>query len=207
MGVMAELVALRIADPPGLWRDLGFEVTAEHCWVDGVDHQLGADGTGVVGWTISGIESFDEVPTSFEPERGALSTPSRHRNGVTRLDHVVVATPDLARTIGAFEEAGIDLRRTREAAAAMTQAFFRLGPVIIEVVGHPMQAGEGPAATIWGLTFVVGDLDATVSTLGSALRPIRDAVQPGRRIATLDRAAGSSVPIAFMSERPPRASR
>ncbi|HEY1828379.1 MAG TPA: hypothetical protein VGF87_10180 [Acidimicrobiales bacterium] len=202
---MARLVALHIADPPSLWHDLGFDVTGDHCTIDGVDHQLGAAGTGVVGWTLSDLDTavFEEVPTRLEPDAPAAAPPTSAPNGVTRLDHVVVTTPDLARTIAAFECATIELRRTRVATPEMTQAFFRLGPVIIEVVGHPDRREEGPAS-IWGLTYVVGDLDATAASLGSHLRPPRAAVQSGRRIATLDRAAGSSVAIAFMTERPPR---
>ena len=34
------------------------------------------------------------------------------------------------------------------------------------------------------------------------LRPIKDAVQPGRRIATLDRAAGLKTNVAFMTPEP-----
>jgi hypothetical protein len=48
---------------------------------------------------------------------------------------------------------------------------------------------------------VTSDLDALAARLGDKLGPIRDAVQPGRRIATLRREAGSSVPIAFMTPR------
>ncbi|HEY1831540.1 MAG TPA: hypothetical protein VGG38_14990 [Acidimicrobiales bacterium] len=200
---MAQLVALQIADPPSLWRDLGFDVLDGVCTIDGVRHQLGAAGRGVVGWTLHGIASFDEVPTRIEPDPAAEPGPAQHPNGVTRLDHVVVTSPNLDRTIAAFEAAGIELRRTRAASAEMTQAFFRVGPVIIEVVGSPTRNEEGPAS-IWGLTFVVADLDATALMLGDRLRPPTDAVQSGRRIATLDRGAGSSVPIAFMTERPPR---
>jgi hypothetical protein len=200
---MAQLVALQIADPPSLWGDLGFDVVDDGCTIDGVRHQLGATGTGVVGWTLHGVDSFGEVPTRIEPDPPAESGPAQHPNGVTRLDHVVVTTPNLDRTITAFEAAGIELRRTRAASIEMTQAFFRFGPVIIEVVGSPTRTEEGPAS-IWGLTFVAADLDATAEFLGNRLRPATDAVQSGRRIATLDRAAGSGVPIAFMTERPPR---
>jgi hypothetical protein len=40
--------------------------------------------------------------------------------------------------------------------------------------------------------------------LGPRLLPAIDAVQPGRRIATLDRSAGSSVAMAFLSPEPTR---
>jgi hypothetical protein len=93
------------------------------------------------------------------------------------------------------------LRRTREAGRAeqpRRQAFFRLGGTIVEVVGSPTASGPGPAE-FWGLAFTVADLDATVEFLGDRLHPAADAVQPGRRIATLAPAGGSTVPLAFMS--------
>jgi hypothetical protein len=195
---VAELVALQVADPPDLWRQLGFTVAGTTCAIGSVEHQLGAEGTGVVGWVVDGLTGFDEVPTAAATARS--TPPTEHPNGVLELDHVVVATPDLARTIAAFEAAGVGLRRTRQAGAGMTQAFFKLGPMIIEVIGHPTAADDGPA-TFWGLTFTVADLDATAALLGTRLRPIKTAVQAGRRIGTLDRAAGSSVPIAFMSTK------
>jgi hypothetical protein len=45
----------------------------------------------------------------------------------------------------------------------------------------------------------VPDLDATAAALGERLGAVKDAVQPGRRIATLRRQAGAGVPLAFMS--------
>jgi hypothetical protein len=73
-----------------------------------------------------------------------------------------------------------------------------LGETIAEVVGPPSGSSPGPAR-FYGLAFTVADLDATALFLGERLRPAKDAVQPGRRIATLDRAVGSTVPLAFMS--------
>ena len=42
-------------------------------------------------------------------------------------------------------------------------------------------------------------VDATAAYLGDRLHRAKDAVQPGRRIATLDKEAGSTIAIAFMS--------
>ena len=42
------------------------------------------------------------------------------------------------------------------------QIFFRLGEVIVEVVGSPEAVSEGPS-TLWGITYVVSDIDATWS--------------------------------------------
>ncbi len=129
-----------------------------------------------------------------------------HPNGVTALDHVVAISPDLDRTVVALERAGLDLRRVREEptpAGAPRQAFFRLGEAILEVVQEPAEAteragGDRPAF-FWGLAFIAPDLDATVASLGEHVGEARDAVQPGRRIATLRRSAGLGLPVALMT--------
>jgi hypothetical protein len=56
--------------------------------------------------------------------------------------------------------------------------------VILEVVGSPEAASEGPS-TLWGITYVVADIDATASFFGDRAAQVKDAVQPGRRITTL----------------------
>ena len=79
----------------------------------------------------------------------------------------------------------------------LRQGFFRLGEVILEVVAHP-NVEAGPAR-FWGITFTVADLDAAAELLGDRLGTIRDAVQPGRRIATVRRSAGLGLPVALIS--------
>jgi catechol 2,3-dioxygenase-like lactoylglutathione lyase family enzyme len=130
-----------------------------------------------------------------------------HPNGIAAIDHVVAISSDLDRTIAVLETAGLDLRRVREEptpAGAPRQAFFRLGATILEVVQEPAEAterhgGDRPAF-FWGLAFIAPDLERTVAFLGEErVSEIRDAVQPGRRIATLRRGAGLSVPVALMT--------
>lgn len=197
---MAEIAALHIADPPGLWAELGFVVSGGSSWISGTRHVLGAVGVGVVDWLLREAEGLAELPIGAGPTPAREPTPE-HPNGVRSLDHIVIATPDLARTIEAFETHGIGLRRIRDTGSddrPSRQAFFRLGETLAEVVGHPDRSRPGPAR-FYGLAFTVRDLAETARYLGARLRPAKQAVQPGRQIATLDRAAGSSVPIAFMS--------
>lgn len=202
---MAEIASLTVGDPPELWSHLGFVIDHGASWVSGIRHQLGDVGRGVVTWTLRDADGLAELPLGEGDPPPNRPTPA-HPNGVIALDHVVIGTPDLARTIAAFESAGIRLRRTRDAGTPdrpTLQAFFRLGETIAEVVGPPAGSSPGPAR-FYGLAFTVADLDATARFLGERLRPAKDAVQPGRRIATLDRAVGSTVPLAFMSpERSP----
>lgn len=195
---MARLTALAVADEVAVWESLGFSVSADVVHIGGVAHVLGGDGRGVTAWafdrdvgTVDGLPGF-----RFDGE----ADDAEHPNAVIALDHVVVTTPALDRTIEALVKAGLELRRVRDAGGGRRQAFFPVGPAIVEVVGGPANEGDGPAR-FWGLAFTVSDLDATASFLGDRLRPGKQAVQEGRRIATLDRSAGSSVAMAFMSPR------
>jgi hypothetical protein len=145
------------------------------------------------------------LPTVWLPEPVTPNQPVEHPLGVTALDHVVVASPDPRRTFACFESAGLQLRLEREAGSAqrpLVQGFFRDGQARIEVVGPAEPSDDGPA-TFWGLTLVVEDLDAAVAELGpERCGPARDAVQPGRRIAALTRAAGLPLRVALMTPEP-----
>jgi catechol 2,3-dioxygenase-like lactoylglutathione lyase family enzyme len=132
---------------------------------------------------------------------------------VLDIDHVVAMTPVLDRTVEALRAAGLSLRRIREQptpAGAPRQAFFRLGPTILEVVQEPDEVVErdgGPdrPARFWGLALIVDDIERAVARLGANASPVRPAVQPGRRIAALRRSAGLTVPLALMTPAPPAA--
>ena len=70
----------------------------------------------------------------------------------------------------------------------------------MEIVGSATASLPGQA-WFYGLAFTVADLDVAAAFLGERLRPAQNAVQTGRRIATLDRSAGSTIPLAFMSPK------
>ena len=81
--------------------------------------------------------------------------------------------------------------------------FFRMGEVILELIGQVDTAGQG-APGFFGLAITVDDVDALAHLLGEHLGRPKDAVQEGRRIATLrHREVGMSVATAFMSPDPP----
>jgi hypothetical protein len=143
------------------------------------------------------------VDAGAAPAGTAGERTPQHPNGCVAIDHVVVRTPDLDRTTAALEVAGVQPRRTREAGTgpdgvAHLQRFFRLGEVILELVGPAEPSGDGPAR-FWGLAYTVADLDTTAAYLAGLVTEPRTAVQPGRRIAALRREAGLSVPTAFLS--------
>lgn len=200
---MVTIDELGIGDSADAWRGIGFAVEGDTCRVGTVRIRLGGGGTGITDWTLRGVPAdltdIDGVVLrSAAPAPQPPDTGEAHANGVTRIDHLVFMTPDLPRTTGALVTLGLEVRRERDA-GAFQQVFFRLGEVILELVG-PKDAGPGPAS-LWGLTFAVNDLDATAAFLGDRVGQVKDAVQPGRRITTLrGKELGISPAIAFMSE-------
>lgn len=206
---------LTIADDAACWSALGFTVTDEACAIGSVSLRfvgIGAGG-GILAWSLRELQSveLDGLVTRLavgEPPEPA----GAHPNGVIAIDHVVVMSPLLMRSVEALQDAGLDLRRIREEptpAGAPRQAFFRLGKEILEVVQEPEDivaraGGPDRPAHFWGLALEVKDLDATCAQMAPHVGEPRSAVQPGRRIATVRRSAGLSVPLALMSadERP-----
>lgn len=202
--------ALLVADEPDAWRAAGFTVDDDGaCCVGDVRIELlGRDhGKRIVGWKLREVDdgSLDGLATISS--KRAPCRPATHANGVVGLDHVVVLSPDLERTATAFEAAGILRRRTREVPAEQygfeaRQVFFKLGAVVLELIGGKEPTGDGPAS-FFGLAHVVADIDATQRHLGPLLPNVKDAVQPGRRIATLrHREVAMSVATAFMTPEP-----
>ena len=200
---------LTVADPLEAWRACGFELAGDLCVVGETRIRLApSDGAkGLIGWSLRELETteLDGLETTQSDCPPPAEQPL-HPNGVTALDHVVAISSDLDRTVAALQRAGLDLRRIREQptpAGAPRQAFFRLGEPILEVVQAPAEAiarngGDRPAF-FWGLAFVAPEIEATVASLGDRAGEIRDAVQPGRRIATLRRSAGLSLPVALIT--------
>ncbi|GAB2968988.1 VOC family protein [Nocardioides montaniterrae] len=205
MGVRLE--GLLVADEPEVWASAGFAVEDGALVVGSLVLRFGGDGTGIVGWALSGlpdgIVDVDGVAV-LGLDAASTSAAGHSPNGVTGVDHVVLMTPNLTRTLDALAVVGLEARRTRDAemlGTPMRQVFYRLGPTVLEVVGEPDGRGDGPAS-LWGITFTVRDVDATAAYLGEGLGRVKDAVQPGRRIATLrGRSFGISVAVAFLSER------
>jgi hypothetical protein len=202
---------LFVADAPERWTAAGFTVEDGVSEVSTVRIRLAGPGErrGIVSWTVRGLASqeLDGLPTGASERPPAAGSP--HPNGARTLDHLVVMSPALDRTVAALEAAGLDLRRIREGetpGGSTRQAFFRMGEVILEVVQAPeaisVSANPDGPARLWGLAFGVEDMDATAAALGPLLGEPRPAVQEGRTIATLRRDAGLGPAIAFMTPGP-----
>jgi hypothetical protein len=104
-----------------------------------------------------------------------------HPNGVTGIDHVVLLTRDLDAKVAELKDDGFDHRRTDP-----PRAFFVLGACLLELV-------QADREGFWGITFVSPSVDDYPNA--------KDAVQPGRRIATVRREAGLGLPVALITPR------
>lgn len=172
---------------PAAWARLGFELEAREVRLGTVALAV-SSAAGEATWALAGEQGptdLDGVPTRWDPGPLPSAPPPGHPNGAYAVDHVVVTTDDLERTSAALAAVGSPLRRTAER-DGRRQGFHWLGEVICELV----EAGEGPAR-IWGLTLV--------AERPEAFGRVRDAVQPGRRIATVPRDAGLGMAVAVMT--------
>jgi hypothetical protein len=207
---------LVLADQPDRWNALGFAVTDGCCELGAVrltfTEPSPESGHGLLSWSLRDLEETDlDGLSTSRSERPVRPPASAQPNGVLAIDHIVVSSPSFDRSVSALQAAGLDLRRVREAptpAGAPRQAFFRLGEEILELVAEPedvIERAGGPdrPARFWGLAMRAGDLERTVEAIGVHAGPIRSAVQPGRRIATVRRSAGLSIPLALMSTTEP----
>lgn len=196
-GPRAALSALFVGGSPEPWRRVGLiRPDSDSLTVSSVTLVVEASsppGIGAWGFTpdldveeIDGIVVRRETPPTSEPPDGVLA-----------LDHVVVMTPDIIRTSRAFDSAtGSELRRIRDAGGGVEQAFHKSHDVVIEIVS----SRDAEHTALWGVVFVVGDIDTRCAELGpDVVSPPRDAVQAGRRIATIRSAAGLGVPVALMT--------
>jgi hypothetical protein len=195
------------------WRDAGFRVDGDgrpavHVGTTTIGLAGTDAGKRVLRCALGGIDSddFDGLPVVRSQAPPSVSPAPPHPNGVVAIDHLVAFTPDLDRTVAAGQALGLDLRRIRDEpapAGSPRQAFFRLSDLILEIAqappGSPLPP-DGPAR-FYGLAFLVEDIDATTASLGLLCGKPRDAVQPGRRIATVRREAGLGLPVALMTPR------
>ena len=209
---MPALRSLIIGDTTASWIAAGFDVRETHgrahTAIGDISIELvGPDGgRGIVAWRFDDVQlpsddrTIDGVQTLAGDPR--LNNHLEHANLVSHLDHVVMFTPDLQRTVAALEGAGFEARRTRDIPGSeplRQQVFFWAGSTIIELVGPTEPTGDEPAS-LWGLAVTCDDLDTAHERLDGCLGTPKPTVQAGRRIATLrTRDLGISTAIAFMT--------
>jgi hypothetical protein len=158
--------------------------------------------SGIDGWALSGIDdtttSVAGLTTTVVEQLAPIF--ATHSLGARSIDHVVVMTGDLESTTGDIALAtGCELKRIREV-GKIRQGFHRIGRggLIVEVVQH--EEDDRSVAEFWGLVIIVEDLDEACAQLGAdRVGEPKDAVQPGRRIATIRSSVGLGTAVALMS--------
>jgi hypothetical protein len=202
----AQLVELAIRSEPAAWERVGFQVRDGAITLGSTLVRPEGEGDVPLSWTVAGLADtdLDGLPTTVVGGPPGAPAAPEHPNGAVSIDHVVAHTPSLDRTVAALETAGLELRRVRDAGGGVRQGFLWVGDTILEVVEAPGADPDAPAA-FWGLVIVVADIDRAVAVAGDAVGEPRDAVQPGRRIATVREHAGLGVPVALMTPHVRRA--
>lgn len=149
----------------------------------------------------NGVKTFIVQPRS-QPDTGAV-TP----NQVTRLDHLVINTPNPERALAHYgARLGLRLALDRpmpEFGARMI--FFKAGDITIEII-HRIGADHDPAAAdqLWGLSWEVGDLAAAHARLlahGVTVSDIRTGRKPGTEVFTV-KSRTLDVPTLFIGKTP-----
>ena len=186
-----ELDEIVLADAPEAWERLGFTVVDGVVPLGGVRIRLGGDGP--PRWSLRNLEDTDLAGLPTAVSHAPPPEPVEHPNGAVAVDHVVALTEDLDATAERLRAAGLDHRRTRDAGGGMRQAFFVIGPCLLELAG-PV---EGGGTRFWGMTIVAPEPER----FGEHVGRVKDAVQPGRRIATVRREEGLQIAIAVMTPR------
>jgi hypothetical protein len=168
-------------------------------------HLVGADGPrGILGWELAPPldAEVDGLPIAADvtADTTTAAAATGHGPAVAAVDHLVVATPDIERTTGAFTAALGDPRRTVDAARGdqgVRYRFWLLGTCVLEAIGPVEPSGDGPARFA-GLAFTAPDLGVFGDVTGTP----RPAVQTGRTIATFrTREHDVSVPLAVLTPR------
>jgi hypothetical protein len=204
--VLSGLARVSVGGDPAPWSGLGFEVVDGRFRVGTVEIVVGDVESGTLAFRsddgpapaveLDGIRCDLEGPDP--PEGEAL-----HDNGVTSLDHLVIAAPSLDRLTAGLRTVGLEVKREREA-GDIRQRFLRLGEVVLELVGPAAEpsptpdVGEQPAR-LWGLAFTAPDLERVVREASIPMGEVHEAVQPGRRIVSVRREARLPLPVAFLT--------
>ena len=184
--------------------ELGFDVEGDRCHLRGLDVVLTGleSGSGIHGWGWRGVEkpAVGDIPT-LAADREPTGTGAPHPNQAVGLFYVVLFGPSWAEAAEALAALGVDPGEPRPMGPEGKQVLRSVAPageVSVEVIG-PAEHDPNREWNLWGTIVEVADIDATASRLGDRLRAVKPAMQKGRRIATLDKTAGSSVALAFMS--------
>jgi hypothetical protein len=199
------LSELTVGDSPEQWGRAGFSIDSHSIikFRNLAIRLVGPKPRGVTSWSFTPTVSF---PTICNIPISALSVPAQihrepiiHANRIMSIDHVVLKHGDLVFVENQFKSIGLlPKRQIANESKGLWYTFYRTDSTIIEVI-CPMQKTLD-CGLIWGITFVSEDIDATHDYLKPLTKVPWNAVQPGRRITTLNTDhLDISLKIAFIS--------
>ena len=151
---------------------------------------------------MAGIKSF-----VLELMDGELPKPQQEEGAVTRLDHIVINTPNPERAVATYgARLGLRFALDRTAEQWKTRfLFFKIGDLTFEVI-HRLGEAHDPQDndTIWGMTWEVDNLTASRERLiaaGRDVSEIRKGRKPGTTVFTI-RDGTQDVPTLFIETTP-----
>lgn len=196
-----KLTGISVAGPVEAWEGVGF--TCGGAGFQAGDVSIAFSGAGRAGlWFDRETGALEGLAAPSGAAMPAMPT-GAHPNHAIGVDHVVVSSPNFARTSATLEAAGMRCLGERSAeidGRMVEQRFHHAGSCLVELVGQQGVMDDGEPR-IWGITFVTSDIESLPALQPPPVASIRDAVQPGRRIATVVREAGLPLPVAFMDPR------
>ncbi|MCX6394205.1 MAG: hypothetical protein NTY57_05060 [Solirubrobacterales bacterium] len=198
------LTGIKLGADPQAWEAAGFTVIGHALAVGGVTIEFTSPVGGIECLVFDhlpeGVTDLDGLPVKVGP---AL-TEATHENGVYSIDQVVIATPEFDRTAQVMRDMGLGFKREAvretEDGTQVRQGFVRSGDAVLEVVHAENVTGEH--AHGWGVGFITADLDKAIHDLEGLIGPPHEAVQPGRRIATIRRDVNLGIPVVLMDPEP-----
>lgn len=130
-------------------------------------------------------------------------SPATGAGPITQLDHVVVTTGNVDRTLAVYgAKLNLDLRLDRENAAwNARQLFFRCGDAVFEIaarIGEPDLEALARPDRFGGLAWQVEDPDAAQARIAAAgfnVSEVRKGRKPGTRVFTVRDAPGGAPTI------------
>lgn len=152
-------------------------------------------------------ESAAGIKTFFVEEETRIQPKPVPDDCAHTLDHFVIATPNIERTLAHYgARLGLDLRLDRAHPEWGTHfLFFKTGGLIFEIVNR-LKEDTDPSRddSIFGLTWTVKDIDAAHARLektGLNISEVRTGRKPGSQVFTI-RDGTLGVPTLFISHAP-----
>ena len=161
-------------------------------------------------WTTSTLDAAATGGLNLlltAPPRDGIAWPQSEATGpgeITRLDHVVVHTPNPDRALAVYgAKLGLDLRLDRSNPDwKVRQLFFRCADSVVEFASRLDRQVTDAPDSFGGLAWQVVDIDAAQARIASAgfdVSEVKTGRKPGTRVCTI-RSGVASAPTLLISQ-------